>query len=139
MLPCLLSPGRCRSKTACRDVCGNIRPAHGPKTSLGESQLRLGREAWILVALLLFFVVFTAYYTQRGIQDEEKGRPSSYSVGPNGLAAIHRVFRAQGLSTQQYRGDFTHLPASAGLLIMAEPMARGITAEEGEALVKWVE
>src|SRR2546423_12266662 len=81
--------------------------------------LRLGKEAWILGALLVFFVVFTAYYTQRGIQDEEKGRPSSYSVGPNGLAAIYRLFQKVGLGAKQYRGDLAHLPASAGLLIIA--------------------
>ncbi len=109
------------------------------QSTLGDSLVRIGREAWILGALLLLFVIFSAYYTRRGIQEEEKGRPTTYSIGPNGLAALFRVFQKQGLAAQQYRRELTHLPSDAGLLVIAEPLDRNVTGQEAEALIKWVE
>jgi hypothetical protein len=101
--------------------------------------LRIGREAWILGVLLLLFVLFSAYYTRRGIQEEEKGRPTTNSAGPNGLAALYRVLQRQGFTAKQYRQDFTRIPVNAGLVVIAEPIERQITEVESEALWKWVD
>jgi hypothetical protein len=101
--------------------------------------LRIGREAWILGALLLLFVLFSAFYTERGIQEEEKGRPTTYSFGPNGLAALYRVLQKQGLATRQYRRELGSLPSDAALVVIAEPVARQVSMAESDAVRKWVE
>lgn len=101
--------------------------------------MRIAREAWILGALLLIFVIASVYYSRRGEEEQQKGRPTTYSTGPKGTAALFRLTEREGLKAQRFEQDFRRLPDTAGLVVVTEPFQRRPTLEEESALAKWVE
>lgn len=101
--------------------------------------LRIGREAWILGVLLLLFVAATAYYAQRGFEEERESQPTTYSAGPNGLGALHRLVSREGFKAERFERPLTELDDRTGLLVIAEPVQRELGMEETKALWRWVE
>ncbi len=101
--------------------------------------MRLGREAWILCVLIGFFVVATAYLTQRGAQNQQREQPTTYSVGRGGTRALFELLGRQGFQAERFERPYTRLPANSGLLVMFEPLPRDLAEGEQNALWKWVE
>ncbi len=101
--------------------------------------MRIGREAWILAALLLLFIAASTYYSRRGEEDEQKGRPTTFSVGRNGLAALYKLCQREGLHAQRLENDIHHIPDGVGLIVIAEPFTRPISPEEESSLAEWVD
>jgi hypothetical protein len=101
--------------------------------------MRIGREAWILAALLLLFIAASTYYSRRGEEDEQRGRPTTFSAGRNGLAALFKLCEREGLRAQRLENDIHHVPDGAGLIVISEPFTRPISAEEESSLAEWVD
>jgi hypothetical protein len=96
------------------------------------------RDAWMLGALLLVFVVVSAYFNQRNFQNQQKEQPTTYSVGKGGTKALYQLFERQGFKVQRYEHPLAKLPDSAGVLILVEPLMRMMKPEEVASLQEWL-
>jgi len=98
-----------------------------------------GREAWVLVVLLVVFVAGAAAIQRHSVQEDEQRRPSAYAYGRTGLRAAYELVRRQGVRVMRHEAPLTRLPDSTGLLVVAEPMVREMGHQETRHVWSWVE
>src|SRR5437899_2763738 len=96
-----------------------------------------GREAWILGALVIVFIVATVYYGRQGFEEQRNDWPTTYGVGPKGLRAFYELLGRQA-TVARFERPLTRLPADAGVLVMAEPQKLKVGPEEQSALSDWI-
>ena len=96
---------------------------------------RIGREGWLLMALLAVLLAASLYYG--GASSQSQSRPTTYSTDRGGLKAYYDFLLAGGLRVRRWDRRLTDLPRSAGLLVVAEPLDLGMEQEEWEAAQKW--
>ena len=99
--------------------------------------MRVGKEAWILGALIVAFVAATAVFSQRDLESEARQRPSSYSLAAEGTAGLYGLFGKEGFPVRRWERPITALNGR-GLLVIAEPVARDVSPTEIAALWKWI-
>lgn len=101
--------------------------------------MRLGRDAWALIALLLVFIAAMAYYAQRSFEGGRADQPTTYNAGPGGTKALYQLLQRVGKEVERFERPLENLPPDAGLLVMFEPFERPVEKEEKKALLRWVE
>lgn len=100
--------------------------------------MRLGRDAWALLALLLVFIAAMAYYARHSMEGGGEDQPTTYNAGPGGTKALYQLLLREGKEAERFEQPLENLPADAGLLVMFEPFQRRVEKEEKEALLRWV-
>jgi len=101
--------------------------------------MRFGRDAWVLIVLLLVFIAAMAYYAQRSMGSGLEDQPTTYSAGPGGTKVLYQLLQREGKEVERFERPLEDLPSEAGLLVMFEPFQRGVEQREQEALLQWVE
>jgi hypothetical protein len=97
------------------------------------------REGWILGGLILVFVAGTTLIGQRRMEADRAQQPSTHSVGAGGMKALLDLYARTGFRSERWEKPLRKLPRDAGLLVLAEPFARPLAADEVAHLQEWLD
>lgn len=96
--------------------------------------MKISRDAWLLIGLLIAFCVGSYYITIDSLRRVDS--PSSYSTGKRGMKAMYLLLRDLGFRVGRNSGSFDALPSDARVLFLVDPMY--IPDKDAKSLAKWV-
>ena len=104
----------------------------------GGRRLKSGKESWILLLLLVIFIVTGGWYAEYGYESRQDDQLTTYSAGPGGLKALRELALREGFTANRVENPISVQYNNKGLLVMAEPLIRPLTAAERSSLKNWV-
>ncbi len=108
---------------------------------IGQTTLTMQnrRDIWILAALLIVFLAGSIYMNVEQEHIDDDKRPSSNIARAAGTKALYLLFEQQGVKTDKLMTPMLQIPDDVGLIVMADPFKRAITAPEVDAMQAWLD
>ncbi len=100
--------------------------------------MKLSRDSWLAIGLLVVLAILTALAAIRQTQDEVPPPLAGSSTAPDGARALWLWLDELGYQPDDQALEIFRVPEEAGLMLMLEPVV-GVAPGEWELIDRWIE